>query len=150
MDTIQEPEKLEILKLLYEKAVEQQKYFLSWRQYLLTGFFTATSLMYYASFVLFEKGCSYYTFASWVLMIHSLLSFCFYLLERRNIVLYKECMKVAKSIELKILTPEYQLMPFYQLEQSYSKSIAPSHSNVILAIYVGSMLCSLLTMVIVN
>lgn len=91
------------LQMIYDKVGEHHRYYLSWRQYLLGGYFAVIATLFYACFQLFTntdyivKSYSIYTAIS-----ISIVSFIFWWLDERNRKLYQNCQKVGAAIERKL------------------------------------------------
>jgi len=86
----------ENLRLIYEQAAEHHRYFLSWRQNLLTGYFVAVATLTYASI---NSKDQLSVAPPFVLLTITFLSITFLALERRNWVLYTICQNAGKEIE---------------------------------------------------
>jgi|GEM_PF-5773335 len=93
----------EKMKLVYEKTAEHHKYYLSWRQFILSGFFAVISVLLL---------CMYYTYLSPSLFLKCLTPFValtlvlavvfFENLENRNKELYQSCQRTATVIEMEL------------------------------------------------
>ena len=80
-------------KIVYDKASELHRYYLSWRQFLFAGFIAVIGLIIF-------KCCEVSNFIiSILLFIASILSLVFYFLDKRNSELYHICQKVESRIE---------------------------------------------------
>lgn len=138
-----EQEKLEFekLKLIYEKAAEHHKYYLSWRQLLLAGYFTVVGIIFYSVYTLVEKGdLVFNAIAAALGIIIYLLSNLFIQLDKRNSDLYHICQNVGENIEKKILDfdgidNKNDKALFYTLSNSFKESKHKTHSEIIEIIY---------------
>ena len=81
-------------KIVYDKASELHRYYLSWRQFLFAGFIAVTGLIIF-------KCCetSDQLIIAILLSIVSIVSLVFYFLDKRNCELYHICQKVESKIE---------------------------------------------------
>jgi|WetSurMetagenome_2_1015567.scaffolds.fasta_scaffold00003_5 hypothetical protein len=93
---------LEILSIVYDKVAEHHKYYLSWRHYLLAGYFVAIAFLFYASFYLIENGNPYSKFAFLIPIVIGFVSRFFLLMDKRNMDLYHVCQNVGERIEKKL------------------------------------------------
>lgn len=97
-----ETDKLEFekLKLIYEKAAEHHKYYLTWRQIMLGGYFTIIGIIFYSIFILVEKNNLVFSLTATVFgIIIYMLSRLFLELDGRNSDLYHACQNVGENIE---------------------------------------------------
>jgi len=143
MTNSDEQEKLEFekLKLIYEKAAEHHKYYLSWRQLLLAGYFTVVGIIFYSVYTLVEKGDIIFNVIAIALgIIIYLLSKLFIQLDKRNSDLYHICQNVGENIEKKIIDFDWKdnkndKALFNKLSNSYQTSKHKTHSEIIEIIY---------------
>jgi hypothetical protein len=90
-------DKTELLKLLYEKCYEKHQYYLTWRQYLLAGFFTVHAAFYYAIYELICDGMGQYLPILGIAM--TVVSSIFALLDERNRKLSNAAFDAAAKAE---------------------------------------------------
>jgi hypothetical protein len=137
----QEKFEFEMLRLIYEKTCEHHKYFLSWRQVLLAGYFTIVGIIFYSIYTLVEGGdlilC---VIAAGLGIIIYFLSGLFTQLDGRNSELYRICQIVGENIEKKILSIDNinnknDNALFNSLSNSFQKSKYKTHSEIIEIIY---------------
>ncbi|MEQ9008669.1 MAG: hypothetical protein RJQ00_13070 [Vicingaceae bacterium] len=141
----------EKLKLVYDKVAEHHKYYLSWRRYLLTGYFTVVAALSYSSYTLFNSEYSYWTFA--ITFFIGLISLLIYFLDKRNQGLYHISQRVGSNIEQELfkhyLTNDKSYLDattwnedgkkdgkglFFTLDNSHKNSV-PTHSTIIYTLY---------------
>jgi hypothetical protein len=92
----------EVLRIVYDKVAEHHKYYLSWRHYLLAGYFVVIAFLFYASFYLIENRQPYAKFAFLIPIVISIVSRFFLLMDKRNMDLYHVCQNVGKRVEKKL------------------------------------------------
>lgn len=97
----------EKLKMIYDKAAEHHKYYLSWRQFILSGFFAVISVLLlciyngYSSTSLFIRCIT-----PLIALTITLAAYFFENLDTRNKELYQSCQRTATVIELHIFGRE--------------------------------------------
>ena len=82
-------------KIVYEKASELHRYYLSWRQFLFAGFIAVIGLIIF-------KCCDMVSdklIIAILLFISAIVSIVFYYLDKRNSRLYHICQKVESRVE---------------------------------------------------
>lgn len=141
-------------KIVYDKASELHRYYLSWRQFLFAGFIAITGLIIF-------KCCdmSNQLNIAILLSIVSIISLIFYLLDKRNCELYHICQKVESKIEdnwfgreKKEKETKGNIKLYKRLDLSYQEdkqetntSHRITHTLIIKFLYVG---CSIISFVI--
>jgi hypothetical protein len=94
---------LKKLQMIYDKVAEHHRYYLSWRQYLLGGYFAVIATLFYACFQLFTNtNCIVKSYSIYTAISISVISFIFWWLDERNRKLYQNCQKVGAAIESKL------------------------------------------------
>ncbi len=117
-----EDQEFESLKMVYENAAEQHRYFISWRQFLLAGYFAIIGILFYSAYTIFGKSEFYQKFTFVIILCISVISKFFLFLERRNKKLYQECQNVSSKIEEKLFNGEVSNFGlFYNLVKSSKK-----------------------------
>jgi len=91
--------KLEKLKIIYEQAGNQHRYFLNWRYFLTVGYFAILGSFIIAVWFCFKEGGSFRKMIFVIPLSFSFLSFFFWLLDRRIRDLYHTCRRVACMVE---------------------------------------------------
>lgn len=129
------------LKMIYEKAAEYHRYFLSWRQFLLAGYFAVNGTLFYACFQLYtNKDCSIKEYSVWIALSISVISFLFLVLEERNRKLYQACTKIGAAIETQLdLKLEYDGQDysglFCKLDKSYQNKNKKGLVRTVLSLF---------------
>lgn len=137
----QEKLKFEKLKLIYEKAAEHHKYYLSWRQLLLAGFFTVVGIIFYSIYTLVDNvDIIFYAIAAVLGIIIYFFSKLFIQFDKRNSDLYHICQRVGENIEKEILDFDWidnknDKALFNTLSNSFQTSEHKTHSKIIEIIY---------------
>ena len=141
-------------KIVYEKASELHRYYLSWRQFLFAGFVAVTGLIIF-------KCCdtTNHVIIAILLSIISIVSLVFYFLDKRNCELYHICQKVESKIEdnwFELETNEEKTtgsiklykrldLSYQEDEQRSTASQKITHTFIIKSLYVG---CSIVSFVL--
>lgn len=82
-------------KIVYEKASELHRYYLSWRQFLFAGFIAVIGLIVF-------KCCDILSdklIIAILLLVSTIVSIVFYFLDKRNARLYHICQEVESRVE---------------------------------------------------
>lgn len=143
-------------KIVYEKASELHRYYLSWRQFLFAGFIAVIGLIVF-------KCCDINSplIISILLFLASITSFIFYLLDDRNSTLYHICQKVESNIEdcwfqnekegnnssIK-LYKRLDLSHFGKTKETVASSKEISHTRIIQFLYLGCSIASFISSVL--
>ena len=121
---------LEKLKLLYEKNAEQFKFFLTWRQLMLAGYFAIVAALSLAfKWALENQVLALFVFplaGAWV-------SFLFWALDNRNRELYKLASDVGNKIEERMGLKGMGHFGAYFLSESRL-----GHGRILAIFYLGS------------
>ncbi len=121
------------LKALYEQSTTQFRFFLTWRELLIAGYFATFSALC-VSFGWSLRHIPRYACA--IPFLGAALSIVFYLLDRRNRTLYTIASKASLEIEKKIGNLKFGYFAAYHAEER--KSIWKiRHEYVLLALYCG-------------
>lgn len=141
-------QKFKKLKLLYNKVAEHHKYFLSWRQILLAGYFALVGVIFYSMYFLIDKNnqleidknnASDFIIAAICGAVIFLMSKLFIQLDKRNSELYQICQNVGANIEKKILknkkSKTRNISMFLLLSESHKITNYKTHSKVVEIIY---------------
>ena len=143
-------------KIVYEKASELHRYYLSWRQFLFAGFIAAIGLIVFNCCDLNSP-----LIISILLFLASIISFIFYLLDGRNSTLYHICQKVESNLEdcwfqheneesnnsIK-LYKRLDLSHFGKTKETAASSKEISHTKIIQSLYLGCSITSLILSVL--
>lgn len=147
-----EDQEFKKMKMVYDKASEQHKYFLSWRQFLLGGYFAIIGALFYAAYTVFDKNDEYKKWTFVIVSSISFLSWLFLELDKRNRDLYHVCQRVASTIEQELFSSKLKedskdnVGLFYTLDNSskHNDSSCWTHSELIDILYEAIILVTIL------
>jgi hypothetical protein len=102
LPTVDEDE-FEKLKMVYERAAEHHKYYLSWRQFILSGFFAVISVLLLCIYNGYTSPSLFVKCITPLIALVIVLSATFYeSLDLRNKELYQSCQRTATVIEFQL------------------------------------------------
>ncbi|POY38981.1 hypothetical protein C3K47_00320 [Solitalea longa] len=96
-----ETQSFEKLKLIYENASMQMKFYMSWRQNLLAGYFAVDAGLFYALYKI-QEDVNFRVYSDKIGYAIAVISCIFFLLDYRNKLLFQKCLEVGAAIENKI------------------------------------------------
>ena len=142
-------EELEKLKMVYDKVAEQHQYYLSWRQFLLAGYFAIMGVIFYSTYTVVNDNNRFSNWSFAIMLCGSMLSLFFLFLDKRNRDLYHVCQRVGSKIEQTLFSDLDEKSKdnkglFFTLDKSYKNSSNPSHSDLIDTLYIANTILTFL------
>ena len=143
----------EARQMVYTTAAELHRYFLSWRNQLLAGYFAVVAAIAVAYHWAYTQP---HHSVAWILIVGCFafaITLFFFLLEMRNRQLYRECQNVEQDIELTLKLAPTQKAPNANLGL-YDRLITNTgqtfnHSNIMSLFFAGALI-SIIALVIVT
>ena len=142
--------KIEKLKIVYDKVAEHHKYYLTWRQVLLAGYFVIIGMIFYSIYSIIENNSEFQKICFIVILSIAFISWLFLELDKRNRDLYHICQRVGSKIESEFfenLDPKIKdnFGLFFTLDKSQENSSYYTHSKLIDILYKTNLIIVLLS-----